>query len=294
MKVGFVGAGKMGLPIVWNIARKTGNPVIIVDPQQPSFTEDLSAEAHLLQFTTNAEELAVCDIVVLCLPDSKVVSAVVEGGKDRRGLFDILNSGATILDCSSSIPAETLRLATLLSKRGIAFHDAPVSGGLARAWKSELTVMVGGVNASSSLTEIIETFAVKIVHLERVGDGHVMKTANNYLLAANIISFVEALHFARHAGISFAKFGEVVNSSSGGSYVSLNKISTIERNDDSVSFTTALIAKDVHNFLDSCAEIDLKLPMCSRVAELWDETVNKVGANVDSMKIYRTLGNSVN
>lgn len=290
MNIGFVGAGKMGLPIAWNIARKSGHSIIVVDPHKPKIPDELDIDLRLLQFTPSLDELADCDTVVLCLPDSKVVSAVVEGRDGRTGLSQILRSGSVIVDCSSSIPTETLRLADVLKKFGITFHDAPVSGGLARAWKGELTVMAGGLGPANPVMKLIDAFASKVVPLENVGDGHVMKTANNYLLAANIISFTEALRFAREAGISFEKFGEVVNSSSGGSYVSLNKIATVAVDDDSVSFTTALIAKDVRNFIESCAGIGLDLPMSARVAELWDETIEKVGSDVDSMKIYRTLG----
>ncbi|WP_312471856.1 NAD(P)-dependent oxidoreductase [Brucella sp.] len=292
MNIGFVGAGKMGLPIAFNIVRKLGRPITVVDPHRPKFPDELDIDPAMFNFSSSLHDLADCDVVVLCLPDSKVVSAVVEGRDNLPGLSEILRAGSTIIDCSSSIAAETLRLASLLRPRGIAFHDAPVSGGLARAWKGELTVMVGGLDGLNPLMKIIEAFAAKVVPLEKTGDGHVMKTANNYLLAANIISFAEALRFAREAGISFEKFGEVVNSSSGGSYVSLNKIETVARDDDSVSFTTALIAKDVRNFIESCAGIGLELPMSAHVSDLWEETIRKIGPDVDSLKIYRTLGPS--
>ncbi|MFD1198123.1 NAD(P)-dependent oxidoreductase [Brucella gallinifaecis] len=290
MNIGFVGAGKMGLPIAFNIVRKLGRPITVVDPHLPKIPDELDIDPAMFNFSSSLHDLADCDVVILCLPDSNVVSTVVEGRGNLDGLSEILHAESTIIDCSSCIATETIRLAELLGKRGIAFHDAPVSGGLVRAWKGELTVMVGGLDTLNPLMNIIEAFAAKVVSLEKVGDGHVMKTANNYLLAANIISFAEALRFAREAGISFEKFDEVVNSSSGGSYVSLNKIETVARDDDSVSFTTGLIAKDVRNFIESCAGIGLDMPMSAHVAELWDETIRKVGPNVDSLKIYRTLG----
>lgn len=290
MKIGFLGAGKMGLPIACNIARKTGRPVTIYDPRPPVLPPEAEAAAALIAFVPRIEDLSGCDVVVLCLPDSKVVSAAVEGAGGRPGLADILAPGAIVLDCGSSIPSETTRLAAALAARAIAFHDAPVSGGLGRAWKGDLTAMAGGVADGSPLLDILGCFAGKVVRLDRVGDGHVMKAANNYLLAANIVSFAEALRFARAAGISFDKFGEVVNSSSGGSYVSANKLETVRRDDDSVGFTSALITKDVRNFIESCERAGLDLPMVPRVLEIWQDAVARIGPDVDSMKIYRTLG----
>ncbi len=292
MEIGFLGAGKMGLPICWNIAQKLGKPVLVHDLRPPKLPAGLEAEADRLRFAAELSDLRQCGIVVLCLPDSKAVSAVIEGREGGGGLIDILKPGSAILDCGSSIPAETLRLAARLADRGIRLHDAPVSGGLARAWKGDLTVMAGGVGTDEGLLRVVNAFASKIVDLEHVGDGHVMKAANNYLLAANIVSFTEALRFARAAGISFDKFGEVVNSSSGASYVSANKLETVRRDDDSVSFTSALIAKDVRNFMDSYGRLGLTLPMVPKVLEIWDEAIERVGSDVDSMKIYHSIGRS--
>lgn len=290
MGIGFLGAGKMGLPICWNIARKLERSVLVHDLQPPNLPPEAQADVHLLRFAADMAELKYCDVVVLCLPDSKAVSAVVEGREEKPGLIDILRRGCSIVDCGSSIPSETLRLAERLADRGITLNDAPVSGGLARAWNAELTVMAGGVAGDNPVLPILEAFASKIVRLENVGDGHVMKAANNYLLAANIVSFAEALRFARTAGISFEKFGEVVNNSSGASYVSANKLETVRRNDDSVSFTSALIAKDVRNFIDSCDRLGLSLPLVGNVLEVWETAIETVGGEVDSMKIYHSIG----
>lgn len=290
MRIGFLGAGKMGLPICWNIARKLDQTITLFDPHPPKLPPEAEAGRDLLRFAASMSELGDCDLVVLCLPDSATVSAVIEGRDGTAGLLDTLNPGTYVLDCGSSIPAETLRLAERLAKRGIHFHDAPVSGGIGRAWEGELTVMAGAIATDSPLLCVLNAFATKVVHLDQVGDGHVMKAANNYLLAANIISFTEALRFARTAGISFEKFGEVVNSSSGASYVSANKLETVQRDDDSVSFTSALIAKDVRNFMDSYTRLGLNLPMVPKVLEIWAEAIEAVGGEVDSMKIYHNVG----
>ncbi len=290
MNIGFLGAGKMGLPICWNIARRLELPIALYDLHPPTLPPEAEGQADLLRFSSDMTTLRNCGIVVLCLPDSKIVSAVIEGKGGAPGLIDIVKPGSFILDCGSSIPAETLRLAARLKERNISLHDAPVSGGIARAWKAELTVMAGGIEDGNPLLPVLNAFATKIVHLEKTGDGHVMKAANNYLLAANIVSFTEALRFARTAGISFDKFGEVVNSSSGASYVSANKLETVRRDDDSVSFTSALIAKDVRNFIDSYRSLGLSLPMVPKVLDIWNDAIEAIGGDVDSMKIYHSIG----
>lgn len=290
MKLGFVGAGKMGLPIAWNIVRGTGRDIVVCDPAPVTLPEQAWDAKDSFIFVNDVAGLTECQAVILCLPDSKIVSAVVEGSNGRPGLIDILAHGSMILDCGSSIPAETRRLAALLASKGIILHDAPVSGGLARAWDGQLTVMAGGIDKQNPLLPLIQSFATKVVHLDNVGDGHVMKVANNYLLAANIISFSEALRFAREAGISFDKFGEVVNSSSGSSYVSRNKLDVVARDDDSVSFTAGLITKDVRNFITSYGSENLDMPLVPSVLSVWEQVIEQIGDDVDSMKIFHTIG----
>ncbi|MDS1135140.1 NAD(P)-dependent oxidoreductase [Nitratireductor indicus] len=290
MATGFVGAGKIGLPMALNIARKGKDKLILCDTRPVELPADANVAPERVFITTDLSELAACDVVVLSLPDSKVVSVVIEGRDGKPGLIDILPAGATIIDCSSSIAAETRRLKSRLDAKGILFHDAPVSGGIGRAWTGKLTILAGGIKRDMGKAyEVLGHMGTTIIELDGVGDGHVVKTANNYVLAANIISLLEATAFAVKSGISIDKFEEVINRSSGRSYVSENKLDDIKTEHDRVSFTVGLIRKDVANFIESAEREAISLPMPETIFATWQAAAEALGEDADNMKFFKYL-----
>ena len=107
------------------------------------------------------------------------------------------------------------------SRRSIMFVDAPVSGGPPLAEKGTLTVMCGGTDeAVKRATAVVAPFAGKVVHMGPVGSGHAMKAVNNALLAINILALAEGLVTLSKAGIAPRTAVEVLNASSGRSFVS--------------------------------------------------------------------------
>lgn len=290
MDIGFVGAGKMGLPIAINIATKGPEQVRLFDAQTVTFPE--GTDTSNITVVPSLADLAECTTVVLCLPDSGIVSAVIEGHDGAPGLATMLGTGSTIVDCGSSLPAETTRLAKALAERDIALFDAPVSGGLPKAWSGQLTVLSGGHDqASDSIKDILARFGSNILPFARVGDGHVIKTANNYLLATNMLACMEALSFAVASGVSVSEFETAINGSSGRSYVSEIKLPLVENPDAPIGFTTGLIRKDVENFMASIAAAGLTPPLPEHVLAGWKDAETSIGSNSDSMRVYDYLKN---
>jgi 3-hydroxyisobutyrate dehydrogenase len=127
------------------------------------------------------------------------------------------------VDCTSGDPETSRRIASELAAAGVAFIDAPVSGGVVGAEAGTLTVMVGG--AASDLERarpVLDGFAGKIVHCGEIGAGHALKAVNNALLALHIWSTAEGLVAAMKAGVSPQVALEVINASSGRSNASMN------------------------------------------------------------------------
>jgi len=95
------------------------------------------------QAVSSINELAKADVVILMLPNSKIVDAVVHGENAQRGLLDILSKGAMIIDMSSATPANTIENEKLARSKGLIYMDAPVSGGPGGAESGKLAIMVG-------------------------------------------------------------------------------------------------------------------------------------------------------
>src|SRR5690606_14360457 len=137
------------------------------------------------------------------------------------GLLAGAEAGAVLVDCTSGDPASSRRLAERLAARGIGFLDAPVSGGTNGAEAGTLTIMVGGDGeALERARPVLETFGSRIEHIGPVGSGHALKAVNNGLLAVHIRAFAEGFAALVKAGVPAGKAVEVLNASSGSSFLS--------------------------------------------------------------------------
>ena len=129
-QIGFIGLGKMGVPMASRIAA-SGRPLRLYDVSEQA----LRAACSAIQGATSdsVQDIgALCNVVILMLPDSAAVKAVLLGG-GGTGLLESLRKGSIVIDMSSSDPSITRELGEELHKRGIAYLDAPVSGGVKRA-----------------------------------------------------------------------------------------------------------------------------------------------------------------
>jgi 3-hydroxyisobutyrate dehydrogenase len=203
----------------------------------------------------------VCDgteVVLLSLPDSRAVEAVVLGRRpEEDGLLQFARPGQVIIDLSTSAPASTQRLSAALAERGVHFLDAGISGGAAAAEKGTLTIMAGGEAAVlDSVRWVFEPIAAKVVLMGASGAGHSTKLLNNFLNAVTLAATAEVMVAARKAGLDLAAVLDVINSSSGVSYASTNRFPHIVRGDYlEGGLTSNLMTKDVVAYVDHVREL---------------------------------------
>lgn len=202
-KVGFVGIGLMGQGMAKNIVEK-GYPLMVIAHRNRVPVDDLvgrgAVEATSLQAMGEA-----CDVIFLCLTGSPEVAAAVAGLKPG------LRRGSVIVDCSTSDPTVSVRLAGELAEVGVDFVDAPLSRTPKEAWSGTLDCMVGATDeAFARVQPIIATCASKIVHIGGIGDGHKMKLLNNFLSLGYAALYAEALALSRKVGIPVAEFDKVI------------------------------------------------------------------------------------
>ncbi|MCC5974112.1 MAG: NAD(P)-dependent oxidoreductase [Rubellimicrobium sp.] len=202
-RIGFVGVGLMGHGMAKNLVEK-GWPLTVIAHRKRDAVEDLVGRGA--REAASLEELAAeSDIVFLCLTASPQVQAVVERLKPA------LARGAVVVDCSTSDPVVTARIAADLADCGVDFADAPLSRTPKEAWEGALDCMVGADPAVfARISPVIGAFAGKIVHIGGVGDGHRMKLLNNFLSLGYGAIYAEALAMARKVGISTSTFDSVI------------------------------------------------------------------------------------
>jgi 3-hydroxyisobutyrate dehydrogenase-like beta-hydroxyacid dehydrogenase len=204
---------------------------------------------------------AVCagsECVLLSLPDSQAVEAIVLGGGARpNGLIDFAKPGQVIIDLSTSAPSSTQRIQAALAARGVVYLDAGISGGAAAAEKGTLTIMVGGsASALDSVRWVFGPIASKVVLMGSSGAGHSTKLLNNFLSAVSLAATAEVMVAARKAGLDLAAVLDVLNSSTGVNFATLNRFPHIIKGDYlEGGLTGNLMAKDIMAYVDHMREL---------------------------------------
>jgi 3-hydroxyisobutyrate dehydrogenase len=168
--------------------------------------------------STPRDAAAGAEVLLTCLPSSAEVESLLDG---PAGILPALSRGALVLDCTSGDPEAAQRIARRLAAAGVEFADCPVSGGTNGAEAGTLTVMVGADPPTFERARpILARFGRRIEHLGPVGAGSAMKAVNNALLAVNILAFGEGFGALVKAGVPARQAVEVLNASSGRSFVS--------------------------------------------------------------------------
>jgi 3-hydroxyisobutyrate dehydrogenase len=247
------------------------------------------ARAHgVRSVATPREAVEGAEVAVTCLPTSREVEALLDGAD---GLLAGLAPGALLLDCTSGAPATSRRIAARLAERGIAFADAPVSGGTSGAEAGTLTIMVGAdetVFARARL--VLALMGSRIERAGPVGAGHALKAVNNALLAVNILAVGEGLAALVKAGVPARRALEVVNGSSGRSHVTENLVpERVLTGAWPRTFRLALLAKDVGIARELLRETDVEGPVLDLAGELFGRAHAALGESADHLEAIRLI-----
>ncbi|AUX79741.1 MULTISPECIES: NAD(P)-dependent oxidoreductase [Sinorhizobium] len=203
--VGFIGLGLMGQGMAANILKK-GWPLSVMAHRNRAPVETLVAEGAK-EVRTPREMAEHCEVIVLCVTGSPEVLAVVEGADGIAAAGRPL----TIVDCSTSDPSVTTKLAADLAPRRITLVDAPLSRTPADAAAGTLDIMVGGADEDvRRVWPVLECFAGRIIHTGPTGTGHTMKLLNNFLSMGYAALYSEALMLGRKAGLEPEIFDSVI------------------------------------------------------------------------------------
>ena len=205
------------------------------------------------------------DVVLLSLPNGAIVEEVVAelAGTTKRD--------AVVVDCSTDDPGTARRAADELSRLGVHFLDAPVSGGREGAARGELTFLVGGNAEALELARpVISVLAAKCIHVGPTGSGQVAKLVNNLLVATQLVAVGECVRVGEAAGVDAESLLDAVNQCSGRSAVSeVNFPRWIVNGGFDSGFSMGLMRKDVGNAADLAARLGVPTDLVSRAAAIW-------------------------
>ena len=210
--VGMVGIGMMGHGIASNIAKRGYGLGLFEHPgNQPL---DALKAAGAKSFDSLSQLAAYADVIILVLNGSAQVEAVLTAGD---GLLEALRPGTIVIDCSTSMPASTMRLARAVQAVGGRFLDVPMTRTPKEAAEGRLNLLVGGdADVLEECRPLLQCFAENITHVGPVGAGHSMKLLHNYVSLGMITLLSEAAACGVRSGVSSEAFVDVLAKGGGG------------------------------------------------------------------------------
>jgi 3-hydroxyisobutyrate dehydrogenase len=284
-RIGFIGLGNMGTPMAANLVRG-GHAVMAYDIAGARAQQ--FAQAHAARATDSLAELAAhAEMVITMLPTSREVrEALVEA--QGGALVANLRRGTIIIDMSSADPVATRTLGGELAKRGIVLVDAPVSGGVPRAKDGTLAIMIGGDAAAvAAVKPVLGAMGKNLFEVGSLGCGHAMKALNNFLAATSSAAASEAIVIGRKFGLDPAVMTDVINSSTGRSFVSESLIKQhVLSGVFGTGFALGLLAKDVKIAADLGRQIGIDAPVGRLVSSLWSEARDALGGEQDHSRAW--------
>jgi 3-hydroxyisobutyrate dehydrogenase len=258
MQIGFIGVGNIGTPMCRHL---------------------IEAEHHVVAFDVNADHLArivslgaraadspkavaqASDIVFSSLPGPTEVEQVALGDE---GIIAAARPGLIYVDLSTNFPATAQRVCAALAEKGVTMLDAPVSGGVVGAERGSLAVMVGGdPQAFATCKPVLEHFGANVFHVGAIGSGCVAKLVNNMMAFINMVAAGEGMVLGAKAGVDPQKLYDIIQTSSGASWVMQQFPNTVFVGNFTPGFTVDLAHKDLRLALEMGDALSVPLMMAS-------------------------------
>lgn len=269
MKIGFVGLGIMGKPMVKNLI-KANKEVLVNDLNKEAEKE---VEALGAKVVTIEEMARDAEVMITMLPNGAIVKSVLYSGETT-----VLNQSEInvkmVIDMSSLTPNESLEISKVLEEKDIQYVDAPVSGGEPLAITGELAVMVGcDEGLLEDIKEVLRPIAGSVVRVGHVGSGSVVKLANQIIVNTNIAALSEAVVLAKKFDIDLTEMHEAIKNGLAGSAVMEAKFPKMIEQDYKPGGTLNINLKDLKNVSSTADTAGLMLPVVNQIKEIYKSEV---------------------
>lgn len=262
-KVGFIGLGIMGKPMVRNLL-KAGIETTVFDIN-PAPVKELAAEGA--KPATSAKEAATGqDAVITMVPNGIIVESLLTGDD---GILAGVHEGEVVIDMSSVTPVQSKHFAELAAEKGCPFLDSPVSGGQEGAEAGTLAYMIGGDEKNvDKVRDVFEAMGKSITVVGPNGAGSVTKLANQIMVNLNIAAVSEALVLAQKAGADPKKVYEAVRGGLAGSTVLDQKAPRMFNRNFVAGGTLKINLKDITNVMDTAKSLSVPLVLTAELQQI--------------------------
>ncbi|MEQ1930271.1 MAG: NAD(P)-dependent oxidoreductase [Parvularculaceae bacterium] len=282
MKCAFLGLGVMGYPMAGHL-KAAGHDVAVYN--RTLARADKWVAEHGGRVSADAAEAAAgAEIVFSCLgddPDVAMVAAAAAPGLKR---------GAVFVDHTTASPALARKLHGDFAEIGVAFVDAPVSGGEAGAKAGKLSVMCGGDGAAVESARVaMAAYAARVVHIGPAGAGQLCKAVNQICIAGLVQGLSEGVHFAQAAGLDIEKVLEALSAGAARSWQMENRARTMAADEFEFGFAVDWMRKDLRIALAEARENGARLPGTALIDQFYADLQAMGGGRWDTSSLIRRL-----
>jgi 3-hydroxyisobutyrate dehydrogenase len=279
-KIGWVGLGNMGTPMVNNLL-KAGFEVNVFNRTKSK--EQAMVEAGAIAAESLPQLVQHCDIIITMLSDDAAVKEIFEG---TNGLLSKPQPGKLFIDMSTVAPETSCYLAGICAGLGLGFIEAPVSGSVKPAQDGTLIILVGGSAENYEKAKpVFDVLGKLSLLLGESGKGSTAKLAINYLLALNLQGLAETVLFAEKNGISKQDMLTIINEGACANGITKLKSTSILNDDYPAAFALKHLVKD----LRLAKEAGLDVPLITPLYDTFSKAQQAGFGNEDVMAIKKYL-----
>lgn len=284
-KVAFLGLGVMGYPMAGHLAAK-GHDVRVYN-RTTAKAEKWVAEHKGSMAKTPKDAVVGCEIVFCCVGNDDDLRSVVLG---ETGALAGMPAGSHFVDHTTASADVARELFQASADKGIAFIDAPVSGGQAGAENGVLTVMCGGEQAAFDIVApAIDCFARSCVLMGASGSGQLTKMVNQICIAGLVQALSEGMNFGQRAGLDMDKLIDVISKGAAGSWQMENRAKTMVRDEFDFGFAVDWMRKDLGMCLNEAGRHGAELPVTALVDQFYAQVQRQGGNRLDTSSLMRLL-----
>ena len=227
------------------------------------------------------------DAVMICVGNDDDVREVTTG---EHGALRTMREGALLIDHTTTSEALATSLAALADQSGVAFLDAPVSGGQIGAENGALTVMVGAdENAFTGALPLIECYAKSVRRMGPVGAGQLTKMVNQICIAGLLQGLSEGIHFAERAGLDVTAAIEVITQGAAHSWQMSNRAETMIKGEFDFGFAVDWMRKDLGIAIAAAQSVGAEVPVTQLVDSFYADVQDLGGHRWDTSSLIQRL-----
>jgi len=284
MKIGWIGTGIMGSPMCGHLM-DAGHEAVVYN-RTKSKTADLEKKGAAVAVSPG-EAARGRDVVFTIVGYPADVEEVYFG---EQGILEVVTPGTILVDMTTSSPDLAIRIAEAAEKKGVMSLDAPVSGGDVGAREARLAIMAGGEqDAFDKVKPMFDAMGKTIALLGPSGSGQHTKMANQIAIAGTMIGTVEALLYARRAGLDLNALIDVIGTGAAGSWTLNNLGRRIAKGDMDPGFMVMHYIKDMGIALAESKRMKLSLPGLALVESFYHAAMGRGLERAGTQSLFLVL-----